>query len=58
MEQLLIEVAKQSPVAVVAIFAIWRISIVMVNQTTALTDIVKTVIEAKVTEKHSNGVRS
>jgi len=31
MEQLLIEIAKQSPVALVAVFAIWRMSIVMVS---------------------------
>ena len=29
MEQLLIEIAKQSPVALVAVIAIWRISLVM-----------------------------
>lgn len=30
MEQLLIEIAKQSPVALVAVFALWRMSIVMI----------------------------
>lgn len=41
MEQLLLSLADASPVAVVAIFSIWRISIVMVALTNALVDVTK-----------------
>jgi len=39
MEQLLLSLADASPVAVVAIFSIWRISIVMVALTKALVEV-------------------
>ena len=41
MEQLLLSLADASPVALVAIFSIWRISIVMVELTRALVDTAK-----------------
>ncbi len=39
MDALLTELAKQSPVAVVAIFSIWRISIVMMVLANALVEV-------------------
>lgn len=41
MEQLLLSLADASPVAVVAIFSIWRISIVTVALANALVETVK-----------------
>jgi len=41
MEELLMRMAESSPVALVAIFSIWRISIVMVALTNALVETAK-----------------
>jgi hypothetical protein len=49
MEQLLLSLADASPVAVVAIFSIWRLSVVMITLSSALVEIAKSQ-SANVTE--------